>query len=63
MKKILLFVLLIVGYNAFAQDGSVSEKSVKGSKVTVCSLEKVQKKETMPLTDWWRVALWSVFRL
>jgi len=50
MKKSLLFVLLIVGYNAFAQDGSVSEKSVKGSKVTVCSLEKVQKKETMPLS-------------
>ncbi|MDR3245684.1 MAG: 6-bladed beta-propeller [Prevotellaceae bacterium] len=49
--KILLIAFILAIFTAFADDGSVTEKTVNGHKLTVCSLDKVKKTETLPLSS------------
>lgn len=46
----LAFSLVFSSLGVYAQDGSVSEVTVNGAKVMVCSLDKVKKTETIPLS-------------
>lgn len=50
--KTLLIMFLFVCTQVFAQgDGSVTEVSKNGSKLTVCAFEKVKDKKTIPLSQ------------
>lgn len=49
--KILLIAFILAIFTACADDGSVTEKIVNGHKLTICSLDKVKKTETLPLSS------------
>jgi hypothetical protein len=49
--QIILIAFLFASLTAHADDGTVSEVNVNGSKVLVCNFNKVKKTETIPLSS------------